>query len=104
MYIYIIYTCVFTDFLWLNENVLLSCSKDCKLVQQLMVHADRPADKAVSLGEGLHGVASLETVMSCTNVHVWPKHSMRVCVYTVKKEANVLGTSGFVLLAVSKTN
>ena len=39
-----------TDFLWLNENVLLSSSKDCKLVQQLMSQADRPAEKAVRKG------------------------------------------------------
>ena len=53
------YIILCTDFLWLNENVLLSCSKDCKLVQQLMAHADRPADKAVSQGEGW-GLASGE--------------------------------------------
>ena len=37
-----------TDFLWLNENVLISCSKDGKLVQQLMTEAQRPSEKAVS--------------------------------------------------------
>ena len=42
---------ILLDFLWLNENVLLSCSKDCKLVQQLMSEAERPADKAVSRWE-----------------------------------------------------
>ena len=37
-----------SDFLWLNESVLVSCSKDGKLVQQLMAEADRPSEKAVS--------------------------------------------------------
>jgi WD40 repeat protein len=39
-----------TDFLWLNENVLISCSKDGKLVQQLMTKAQRPSEKATPVG------------------------------------------------------
>ena len=48
--------CSLLDFLWLNENVLLSCSKDCKLVQQTMAQAERPANKAVSEGSTESGV------------------------------------------------
>ena len=52
----VILTICSLDFLWLNENVLVSCSKDCKLVQQMMSQAERPADKAVSSGmEGGRG-------------------------------------------------
>jgi len=37
-----------SDFLWLSEEVLLTCSKDGKLVQQLFSDAQRPIEKAVS--------------------------------------------------------
>lgn len=38
-----------TDFLWLNDKVLLTCSKDGKLIQQLFSDAKKPVEKAVSL-------------------------------------------------------
>lgn len=38
----------FVDFLWLNDQVLVSCSKDGKLIQQLFSDALRPVEKAVS--------------------------------------------------------
>ena len=67
-------------------------------MQQLMAHADRPADKAVSQGAGW----SLESREYYMHLHVWGKHNniMRGYVYIVRKEANVLGTSVCVLLAV----
>lgn len=38
----------YTDFLWLNDQVLLTCSKDGKLIQQLFRDGQKPIDKAVS--------------------------------------------------------
>lgn len=35
------------DFLWRNEQVLLTCSKDGKVIQQLFSDAQRPAERAV---------------------------------------------------------
>ncbi|XP_064395171.1 GATOR2 complex protein WDR24-like [Halichondria panicea] len=35
-----------TDLLWLNDQVLISCSKDGKVIQQLFSDALRPVDKA----------------------------------------------------------
>eukprot|EP00731_Ephydatia_muelleri_P024253 Em0016g524a len=35
-----------TDFLWLSDSVLLSCSKDGKLVQQLFNEAEKPIERA----------------------------------------------------------
>ena len=42
--------CIFlhSDFLWLNDSVLLSCSKDGKLIQQLFSEAEKPIERAVS--------------------------------------------------------
>ena len=40
---------LFADFVWLSEDVLVSCSKDCKLIQQLIGEASHPAERAVSL-------------------------------------------------------
>ena len=37
-----------TDFLWLNDQVLLSYSKDSKLIQQLFSEAEKPAKRMVS--------------------------------------------------------
>lgn len=42
--------CIFTaDFQWLNDKVLVSCSKDGKIIQQLFSDAQRPVERAVSL-------------------------------------------------------
>ena len=37
------------DFQWLNDKVLVSCSKDGKIIQQLFSDAQRPVERAVSL-------------------------------------------------------
>ena len=68
----VILTICSLDFLWLNENVLVSCSKDCKLVQQMMSQAERPADKAVSREGGeesyihVHGVDCIMRHQKCS--------------------------------------
>ena len=36
------------DFLWLNDKVLLTCSKDGKVIQQLVGDGEKPVEKAVS--------------------------------------------------------
>ena len=36
------------DFRWLSEEVVLSISKDCKLIQHLISEAEHPTERAVS--------------------------------------------------------
>lgn len=52
-----------TDFLWLNDQVLLTCSKDGKLIQQLMRDAHKPVEKAVS--SYIHSFAMLPLPRGC---------------------------------------
>jgi hypothetical protein len=44
-----IFTSFAVDFQWLNDKVLVSCSKDGKIIQQLFPDAQRPVERAVSL-------------------------------------------------------
>ena len=45
----LILTLFTADFQWLNDKVLVSCSKDGKIIQQLFPDAQRPVERAVSL-------------------------------------------------------
>ncbi len=38
---------VLADFVWLNDQVLVSCSKDGKIIQNLLSQADRPEEITV---------------------------------------------------------
>ena len=55
------------DFLWLSDSVLLSCSKDGKLVQQLFNEAEKPIERAVS------------DVICCHNGSAWHSVGSFLC-------------------------
>ena len=57
------------DLLWLNDQVLISCSKDGKVIQQLFSDALRPVDKAVSLSGIDH--APVQTNVSVLYVYMY---------------------------------
>ena len=48
------------DILWLNDQVLISCSKDGKVIQQLFSGAFRPVERAVSF------VIALYVIILCS--------------------------------------
>ena len=80
-----------SDFLWLNDQVLFSCSKDGKLIQQLFSDADRLTERTVRLPRQV-----IHYTHACTYVHTyfcmylyWPNADInsfidvRMCVHIV---------------------
>lgn len=76
------------DFLWLNDQVLLTCSKDGKVIQQLVRDGEKPVEKAVSpvlvtqstcmscQHQALLGYMYHSTLFACCNKFYWLSNVM----------------------------
>ena len=65
------------DFLWRNEQVLLTCSKDGKVIQQLFSNAQRPAERAVRTAVQTMYIFFIALVAHLAATEYAPRNSVR---------------------------